>query len=309
MKNIWPELSYKDGKATYETLQLYTQVLGKIKLAILPWANHSWNTTLHITTFGLSTQTIPYQDFNFQIDLDFVAHQLRISTSKGETMQFALYNLSVADFYKQVFDLLHELNINVNIMTTPSEIENPIPFKKDEIHATYNPIHANNLHHVLLRIQSVLMIFRQDFTGKASPIHFFWGGFDLSMAFFSGEKAPHHPGKIPGLPDWVLQDAFSHELMDFGFWSGTETVPEPSFYCYIYPEPELFHAGEILPEQAYYNKEIGQFLLPYSAVQESDNPNELLLDFLKSAYKLGSNLANWSDDLYTVDKNYKNEYN
>lgn len=302
MKKNWPMLSYKKGKATYDTLQLFTQVLGKIKLATLPWANHSWNNTLHITTFGVSTQTIQYHDFNFEIELNLVLHQLKISTSLGEIKQFLLENLSVAQFYMRVFELLSELNINLQIMTTPSEIVNPIPFEEDQAHATYDPVHAGNLHRALLSIQSVFMIFRKDFAGKASPIHFFWGGFDLSLAFFSGNKAPHHPGKIPGLPDWVLQDAFSHELMDFGFLTGTVYIPEPSFYCYIYPEPDLFNAGEILPEQAYYNKEIGQFLLPYSAVRKSESPDELLLKFLQSAFVLGSSLAEWNPELYTSNK-------
>ncbi|TDW51854.1 hypothetical protein EV144_101532 [Flavobacterium sp. 270] len=305
MKQKWPKLSYADEKATYETLQMYTQILGKIKLATLAWANHSWNITLHVTAFGLTTQPMPYKDFDFQIDIDLVEHELRITTSRGRSKHFALYNLAVADFYAQIFEFLYELNIDLNIMTIPSEVANPIPFETDRIHATYHPIHASSMHNALLNIQSVFMTFRKDFTGKASPIHFFWGGFDLAMAFFSGRKAPKHPGKVPGLPNWVLQDAFSHELMDFGFWTGTETVPDASFYCYIYPEPPAFQTGKIMPKQAYYNKDIGQFILPYSAVQQSENPEEMVLDFLRSCYQLGAGAAKWDNDLYELEKEFK----
>lgn len=304
MKKKWPAISYVQDKGTYETLQLYTQVLGKIKLATLPWANHSWNITLHITAFGLTTQTIPYKNIDFQIDLDLVNHELIISKSTGRTKSFPLFNLSVADFYRKTFEILRELEINIEIMTVPSEIVNPIPFEKDTLHATYHPDASNNLHKALLNIQSVFLNFRKDYTGKVSPIHFFWGGFDLALAFYSGKKAPKHPGKIPGLPNWVLQDAFSHEVMEFGFWTGIEAIPEASFYCYIYPEPDGFKTGVMMPEQAYYSKDIGQFILPYAAVLQSDTPEELLLDFLRSGYSLARNYAKWDTDLFTLKREF-----
>lgn len=307
MKKSWPILSYEKGKPTYETLQLWTQILGKIKLAALPWINHSWNCTLHITPAGLSTNTIPYINKDFQIDIDFISHQLRIVTSLGEIRDFDLGNLNVADFYKIIFEKLNELEIKIEIMTTPSEIENPIPFELDTIHTTYEVVQAANFHNALCDIQDVFMIFRRDFIGKSSPIHFFWGGFDLSLAFFSGEKAPKHPGKIPGMPDWVLQDAFSHEVSDFGFITGNEAYPEAAFYCYLYPEPKGYKEGKVEPAEAFYNEVLGQFILPYSAVQNADNPEAKLLEFLRSTYSIGAGLANWKSDLWEENRNFKNE--
>ncbi|MHA3788270.1 DUF5996 family protein [Flavobacterium hauense] len=305
MKKHWPLLSYENGKATYETLQLYSQILGKIKLATLPWANHSWNVTLHIIPSGLTTQTMPYEEFNFQIDLDIINHELKVVTSKGDVRQFKLYNLTVADFYKKTFILLKELGIALEIMTTPSEIADPIPFELDIIHARYDIGQAADFHLALLAIQDVFMKFRGEFTGKASPIHFFWGGFDLALALFSGREAPTHPGKIPGLPNWVLQDAYSHELCDFGFWTGSEAFPEAAFYCYLYPEPEGYKTTEVSPPEAYYNHDLGEFILPYSAVQNSADPDTLLLTFLRSTYGIGANLANWDENLYKIERDFK----
>ena len=305
MKKLWPLLSYKQGKDTYETLQLFTQVLGKIKLATLPWANHSWNVTLHITPCGLTTQHMPYEKIDFQIDLDLIDHDLKIVTSKGDVKQFKLYNLTVAQFYNQVLSALKELWIELELMTTPSEIENAIPFEKDDVHKTYLVEHATSFHEALLSIQDVFMVFRGEFTGKSSPIHFFWGGFDLALAFFSGRKAPEHPGKIPGLPNWVLQDAYSHELMDFGFWTGSEAFPEAAFYCYLYPEPEGYKTAALSPPQAYYNNDMGEFILPYAAVQQAENPEQMLMEFLRSTYSIGANLANWDKSLFENKRNFK----
>jgi len=298
IKKNWPVLSYENGKRTYETLQLWTQIAGKIKLATLPWANHSWNITLHITPYGLSTQSMPYKDIDFQIDFNFLIHKLKISTSTGQTREFDLHGLSVAAFYERIFALLESLGIELSIMTAPSEIENPIPFEMDNVHASYDENHVTAFHQALLSIQDLFMVFRCGFNGKASPIHFFWGGFDLALAFFSGRKAPKHPGKIPGLPDWVLQDAYSHELMDFGFWTGSEAFPEAAFYCYLYPEPKGYAAGKIGPSEAYYNPSLGEYILPYSAVQNADDPEQKLLEFLRSTYEVGADLAEWDSDLF-----------
>jgi len=299
MKSQWPELSYPKGKSTYETLQLWTQIVGKIKLATLPWVNHSWNITLHITPTGLSTQTIPYQEQHFQIDFDFIVHQLKITSTKGEVKQFALNNLSVADFYKKIFELLRELEIDLEINTMPSEIFGKItPFELDTEHAGYDPEQASAFHQALLNIQDVFMLFRTKFTGKASPIHFFWGGFDLALAFFSGRKAPKHPGKVPGMPDWVLQDAYSSEVSDAGFWTGSETLPEAAFYCYLYPEPEGYKEANVSPPEAYYNQTLGEFILSYASVQKAADPQAKLLEFLESTYAIGSELAKWNEELF-----------
>ena len=302
MKNQWPALSYESGKSTYETLQLWTQIVGKIKLATLPWVNHSWNVTLHITPTGLSTQTIPYQDQHFQIDFDFIVHQLKITSTKAGSKQFELKNLSVADFYKQIFLLLNEFEINLTINTSPSEIFGKVtPFELDTEHAGYDADQASAFHQALLNIQDVFMLFRTRFTGKASPIHFFWGGFDLALAFFSGRKAPKHPGKVPGMPDWVLQDAYSSEVSDSGFWTGSETLPEAAFYCYLYPEPEGYKNADVSPPEAYYNQTMGEFILPYASVQQSDDPQAKLLEFLESTYAIGAGLADWNQDLWAQE--------
>jgi hypothetical protein len=309
MKNAWPVLSWEKGKATYETLQLFTQIVGKIKLAILPWVNHSWHITLHVTPSGLTTQTIPYKDQHFQIDFDFMHHQLKITTD--ETMrQFNLHHCSVADFYQRIFELLRELSIDITIKTLPAEIAGPLtPFDQDTAHATYEADQAIDFHQALLNIQHVFMLFRSEFTGKCSPIHFFWGGFDLSLSFFSGRKAPAHPGKMVGLPDRVLQDAYSNEVYDCGFWTGTESFPEAAFYSYLYPEPDGYKDAKVSPSEAYYHPEMREFILPYSAVQQAADPEAQLLAFLRSTYKIGSGLAKWDREMCEYERQEYNKLN
>lgn len=293
----WPNLSYPNGKASFETLQLFTQIVGKIKLATLPWVNHSWHITLYISPRGLTTYYIPHNTLNFQIDFDFISHHLEISTDKGEIKMFSLKGISVADFYKKIFQLLHELGIDIKIRPIPAEIMDPIPFEKDTIHATYDEEQVTAFHKALLRIQGVFMEFRSIFKGKSSPIHFFWGGFDLALSFFSGKRAPKHSGGIPGMPDWVAEEAYSREVSSCGFWPGNEMFPAPAFYCYLYPEPDGYKTAEIEPSAAYYDTSLGEFILPYSDVQKSKNPDKMLLEFLKSTYHLGANLAKWDRDI------------
>ncbi|WP_367868670.1 DUF5996 family protein [Pedobacter sp. WC2423] len=293
MKKNWPVLSYNLGKPTYSTLQLFTQIVGKIKLATMPWINHSWSITLHITPAGLTTQTIPYKDKDFQIDFDLVNHQLKITTSLGESQQFSLENISVAGFHRAIQKKLKEIDIDVTISPLPSEIVDPIPFELDEFHNTYDRDQASSFHIALLRIHEVFLIHRSSFKGKSSPIHFFWGGFDLSLAFFSGKKAPPHPGQMPGMPNWVLQDAYSQEVQTVGFWSGNDDLKEAAFYCYLYPEPEGYSTAEIEPKEAYYHKHRGEFILCYAEIQQSEDPEQKLLAFLKSTYALGAKIAKW----------------
>lgn len=300
MKKEWPVLSYEKGKPTYETLQLFTQVVGKIKLSKMPWANHSWNITLHISPGGITTQNMPCKDKNFQIDFDLIVHELKISTSLGEEVKFSLKNLSVAGFYAKIVESLKELQIELHINTKPSEIANPIPFEQDETHKTYDEVQASAFHLALLRVNDVFTIFRSRFEGKSSPVQFFWGGFDLSLSFFSGQKAPRHPGSAPGMPDWVLQDAYSHEVGDSGFWAGSETLPEAAFYCYLYPEPEGYKTGIPAPAEAYYHQTMGEYILPYAAVQQAEDPEAKLLEFLDSTYQIGADLGKWDSDLYKI---------
>ena len=297
MQQKWPDLSYQKGKATFDTLHMFTQVVGKIKLATLPWVNHSWHITLYVTPTGLATHHIHYKNENFQIDFDFIEHQLKISTDKGELRKFFLYGISVADFYKKIFEVLRDLGIDIKIWPVPVELMNPIPFEKDTIHTTYDERQVTAFHNALLKIQDVFMEFRSGFKGKCSPIHFFWGGFDLALSFFSGRRAPKHPGGIPGMPNWVAVEAYSREVSSAGFWTGNDTLPEPAFYCYLYPEPDGYKTAKIQPEEAYYNTTLGEYILPYSAVQQSENPENKLLQFLKSTYEAGANLAKWDREI------------
>ena len=293
MLQQWPVLSYEKSKDTYETLHLWTQIVGKIKLAILPWVNHSWHITLHVTSYGLTTQTMPYGDRNFQIDFDFIEHLLKISTSRGELRQFDLHGISVADFYKKIFELLDDLEINIKINPVPSEIVDPVPFEKDAIHKSYVDDQVTAFHSALLKIQNVFMEFRSGFKGKCSPVHFFWGGFDMALSFFSGRRAPKHPGGVPGMPDWVAAEAYCREVSSAGFWTGNDTLPEAAFYCYLYPEPDGYKTAKVQPEATYYNTTLGEFILPYQAIQQSENPRKELLEFLKSTYEAGADLAKW----------------
>jgi Family of unknown function (DUF5996) len=298
MEQKWPILSNEKGRDSYDTLHMWTQIVGKIKLAALPWVNHSWHVTLHITPTGLTTQAMPYKDQNFQIDFDFIAHQLKITTSNGELRKFDLRGISVADFYKNIFELLGDLKIDLKIKPIPSEVANPVPFEHDTIHATYDVEQVTAFHKTLLHIQAVFMIFRGKFKGKCSPIHFFWGGFDLALSFFSGRRAPKHPGGIPGMPDWVAEDAYCREVSSFGFWTGGGPLSEAVFYSYLYPEPEGYKTAPIQPNEAYYHATLGEFILPYSAVQQSKDPANKLLKFLNSAYVIGTGLAKWDRESF-----------
>lgn len=293
MKTKWPELSYGDTKETYETLHLWTQIIGKIKLAKLPWINHSWHVTLFVTPSGLTTSDMPDKNKHFQIDFDFIEDKLNITTSKGEARQLELRGISVADFYKKILDMLDQLEIEVKINAVPNEIEKTIPFNEDHRHATYNPEQAATLHKALLNIQEVFTQFRSEFKGKCSPVHFFWGGFDLAVTRFSGRKAPKHPGGIPNLPDWVAQEAYSHEVSSCGFWLGNEAVPFAAFYSYVYPEPEGFKNAKMNLQDAYYHEELKEFILPYETVRQSENPEKFLLDFLHDTYSAAADLAGW----------------
>lgn len=293
MKKPWPKLSYEDGKDTFETLHLFTQIIGKIKLATLPWINHSWHVALYIVPTGLTTQMIPYEDKSFQIDFDFREHQLKIITSDGERKQFDLPGLSVSDFFGRVFEDLRKLGINILIYPIPCEIEHPIAFDKDTVHASYDSEQVAAFYQAQLNIYEVFLKFRSGFRGKSSPVHFFWGGFDLALSFFSGRIAPVHPGGIPGLPDWVAEESYDREVSSAGFWIGSDTLPEPVFYSYLYPEPFGYNNAQIQPEQAYYHPILREFILPYSVVQESEDEEKVLLEFLNSTYQAGADLADW----------------
>ncbi|NEU07920.1 hypothetical protein GZH53_06310 [Flavihumibacter sp. R14] len=301
MNRQWPELAYNEAKDTYETLHMWTQIIGKIKLTKQPWINHSWHVTLAVTPTGLTTSGLMHEDKHFQIDFDLIQHKLKVTTNTRLTRMFDLQGLSVAGFYENVTRALNELNISIDINLVPNEVENAIPFDKDKIHVTYHPKHATALHKALLNAQHVFTQFRSEFSGKCSPVHFFWGGLDLAVSRFSGREAPMHPGGIPNLPDRVAREAYSHEVSSCGFWPGNESVPFAAFYSYIYPEPEGFKDFKILPEEAYYHPDLGEFILPYSVVQEAEDPSSKLLEFLRSTYEAAADLAGW--DRSTLEKN------
>lgn len=293
-KENWPVLSYQDAKRTYETIHLWTQIAGKVKLTQMPWINHSWHTTLFVNPRGLTTGDIPSENKHFQINFDFIDHELQVITSNGENSSFSLKNLSVAGCYNNVMECLKEFGIEVKINKTPSEMVDPLPFDKDDNHKEYDPVHASNWHRVLLNVDEVFNKFRSEFIGKSSPVHFFWGSFDLAVSRFSGKEAPKHPGGIPNLPDWVAQEAYSHEVSSSGFWPGSEILPFAAFYNYIYPEPKGFNTTHIRPKNGYYFKDMGEFILPYSDVQQSEDPAKTLLAFLHSTYNNAADLANWN---------------
>lgn len=290
----WPRLSFEEGKETYETIHLWTQILGKIKLESLPWINHSWHVTLHVSPSGLTTGNLPSGKKNFQIDLDLVDHRLNILTSKKEERTFSLLDLSVAGFYHKLMADLKKLEIEVEIRKIPNELVDPIAFDEDNTHATYNPKAALAFQRALLEINKVFTSFRAQFIGKSSPVHFYWGSFDLAVGRFTGRKAPMHPGGIPNLPDRVAREAYSHEISSCGFWPGNESVPFAAFYSYIYPEPSGFSSASIKPQAAYYHKELGEFILPYSEVQKAEDPEKELLEFLQSTYEAAADLAKWN---------------
>jgi len=290
----WPELPYAAWKDTRDTLQLWTQIVGKIRLALTPWLNHSWHVTLYVTARGLTTSPIPYAARSFQIDFDFIDHVLWLRTSDGHFRQLMLAPMPVAEFYADVMNALAELGIKVTINTMPNEIADCIPFDQDRTHKSYDRDYANRFWRVLLSANEVLAHFRTAFLGKVSPVHFFWGSFDLAVTRFSGRLAPRHPGGVPNLPDDVAQEAYSHEVSSAGFWpGGGGPVDYPAFYSYAYPAPDGFANARVKPAQAFFSKELGEFLLPYDAVRTASDPDEALMEFLRSTYAAAADLAAW----------------
>ncbi|MEM7712741.1 MAG: DUF5996 family protein [Cyanobacteria bacterium P01_A01_bin.68] len=287
----FPSLPSTSWQETSSTLQLWTQVIGKIRMELTPLINHWWNVTLYVTSRGLTTSSIPYETRFFQIDFDFIAHELCISTSDGQRRAFALKPYSVAEFYQKTMDALASLDIKVKIWTMPQEVSNPIKFEEDTKHASYDPEYAHRFWQVLVQSNRVFTQFRSRFMGKVSPTHFFWGSFDLALTRFSGQIAPKHPG-VSGMPDFITHEAYSHEVSSCGFWPGGGGL-EPFFYSYAYPEPEGFPDYPIKTEGAYFHKDIHEFILPLESLRLSDNPDETLLSFLQTTYEAAAVLGKW----------------
>lgn len=288
----WPTLRNDDWKDTLATLHLWTQIVGKIKLRLTPMINHWWNVVLYVTSSGLTTSHMPYGEGRaFSISFDFLEQRLRIDGCDGERSGFALEPMTVAAFYSRLMEDLQGLDIHVRINTMPNEIPDAIPFDRDTVHGSYDAAYAERFFRALLQADRLCKIFRARFIGKASPVHFFWGSFDLATTRFSGRRAPQHPGGFVGLPDWVTREAYSHEEYSVGFWPGAPGI-EASFYAYAYPEPNGFAEARVAPPGAWIGA-LREFLLPYEGARTSADPDRTVLDFFESSYEAAANLANW----------------
>jgi hypothetical protein len=290
--DIWPALDYPAWQDSCATLHRWTQIVGKIRLAQAVPVNHWWHVPLYLTARGLTTSAMPHRDRTFQIDFDFIDHRLDIAASDGRGDSLALVPRSVADFYAEITARLDALGLPVRVWTMPVEIPDPIRFEEDHAHAAYDPDRVNRFWRALAQIDQVFKGFRAGFVGKASPVHFFWGSFDLAVTRFSGRSAPPPPHS-PMMPDAVNREAYSHEVSSCGFWPGNGGFGQAAFYCYAYPQPDGFADAAITTEGAYFSREIGEFILPYEAVRQAAAPRERLLDFLQSTYAAAADLAGW----------------
>jgi hypothetical protein len=289
---IWPDLPYANWRETALTLQLWTQIVGKVRLALTPWLNHGWQVPLYVTARGLGTSPIPAGGEIFEIEFDFISHRFLACTSRGEAGELALEPQTVADFYRRVLNLLESIGVAVAIREIPNEVTSPIRFSQDRTHAAYDPVTAHRFWRALLQADRVFKLFRTGFLGKASPVHFFWGSFDLAVTRFSGRPAPLHPGGVPGLRDAVTREAYSHEVSSAGFWPGNDAFPQAAFYSYTYPEPAGFRDWPVTPG-AHFDQGLGEFILPYETVRNAAEPNALLLDFLSTTYAAAAETGGW----------------
>ena len=291
----WPSLPLAQWNDTRDTLQRWLQVIGKTRLALSPPVNHWWHVALYPTARGLTTSPMPYDGRLLEVELDFIDHGLLVNTSDGVTRAMPLVPRSVADFYSEYTSLLESLGMRVRIRPVPSEMEDELPFTEDGQHRSYDPDAATRCWTILSQASRVFQQFRGRFIGKCSPVHIFWGGFDLACTRFSGRRAPVHPGGIPHLPDRVVREAYSHECISAGWWPGAPGGPvaDPVFYAYSYPEPPGFAESRVRPDAAYYNSDLKEFVLPYEAVRTAARPDEMLLDFLQATYEAGADLAGW----------------
>jgi uncharacterized protein DUF5996 len=289
----WPELPLAEWQDTYATLHMWTQIVGKTRLALAPMQNHWWQVALYLTPRGLTTSAIPFNQRTFAVDFDFIDHLLWLRVSDGATRQLKLAARSVADFYAQYMAALGGLGLDVKLMPSPVEVQRAIPFAEDNEHAAYDPDAAKRCWEILRRTDSVLKRFRGRFVGKASPVHFFWGSFDLATTRFSGRPAPRHGGGAPNCPDYVMVEAYSHECSSCGFWPGGGPIAEPVFYAYAYPEPAGYADHPVRSQGAYYHREMREFILPYAAVRRAAAPEDSILEFVQSTYEAAAEHAQW----------------
>jgi hypothetical protein len=283
----WPALPYDAWKDTYATLHMWSQVVGKIAVARAAPVNHSWGVSFEVTARGLTTRTLPHGDRSFSVAFDFIDHQLVIDTSDGDRRTLPLAPRTVADFYRDVMATLRDMQLPVEIWPMPVEIPNPIRFDEDTVHGSYDPSFATRFWRILLKVQQALTASRCDFVGKASPVHFFWGSFDLAVTRFSGRPAPPREGPA------FMRDAYTHEVISHGFWPGSGSLPEPSLYAYAVPEPQGLKDARVQPDGAYYHRELGEFILPYDAVRTAASPERAIMEFVHSTYASAATLGNW----------------
>jgi hypothetical protein len=288
----WPELPWREWAATISTLHMWVQIVGKVRLALAPPLNHWWQVPLYVSSRGLTTSAIPYGRRQFQVDFDFIDHRLQVTDSTGRSFETALAEKSVARFYREFMDGLRSIGIDVRIYTKPMEVAEAIPFELDEEHASYDPGQAHTFWRGLLQADRVMKAFQTGFVGKASPVQFFWGGFDLAAARYSGRPAPLHPGGAPNTPPWVMEEAESREVHSIGWWPVSEP-PGPVFYAYTYPEPDGFRAAPVRPTEASFDERLGEFVLPYDAVRRAADPDAAAQEFFQTTYEAGADLGGW----------------
>jgi hypothetical protein len=291
---LWPSLPVAEWEDTRDTLHMWSQVVGKVRMALTPPVNHWWHTTLYLSARGLTTSLIPYGRGGFEMEFDFLRHRLTLETTQGEQRTVPLEPKPVARFHAETMGALRELGIEVQILARPVEVMRAIPFSEDYEHATYDPDAAQRFWRLLLQAHRVFSEFRGRFRGKASPVHFFWGGFDLAATRFSGRPAPTHPGGAPNCADWVMEEAYAEEVSSAGYWPGGDDAGEGVFYSYAYPEPDGFADFPVLPDAAFYSRELREFVLPYEAVRTADDPERALLEFLQSTYQAAAELGGWN---------------
>jgi len=287
----WPSLPLNEWADTCETLHMWTQIVGKLRLALCPLTNHWWEVPLYVNSVGLTTSPIPYSRGVFEVQFDFIRHHLSIQTSQGANRLIQLAPKSVADFYGEVMSALRSLGVEVNIWTMPVEVPNPIAFEKDTVHHSYSPEYANRFWRSLIATDAVFKDFRSFYTGKVSPVHFFWGSFDLAVTRFSGRKAPPREGA-----DAITREAYSHEVISAGFWPGSGDIKDAAFYVYAAPEPQGYGQAKVRPASAFYHPEMHEFFLMYDEVRKAASPRQTLLDFLESTYDAGADLGKWNRD-------------
>lgn len=298
----WPTLLLARWQETRATMHLWAQIVGKTRLALAPPQNHWWHVPLYVSARGLTTSAIPWREHTIEIEFDLLRHVLEVRSSLGQTAAIALTSGPVARFFRDYLEVLDELNIRARFLKRPVEVREAIPFDQDLEHRTYDPEWANSLWRVLVQTRNVFERFRGEFIGKASPVHFFWGAFDLAASRFSGRRAPLHPGGIANIADWVMQEAYSHEVSSAGFWPGDETFPEPMIYSYAYPEPQGFSAARVEPSDAHWDTTLREFVLPYERLRLFENPEERLLGFLRTTYAAAAALGRW--DRAAVERSF-----